>query len=144
MQPLRFPPFPAARGHSSARPGPIIVRPGLLGGAGEPSDAAAHVPEGKGRPAQADTGSEAVPDETERAEPKAEEVSKGSARRKEDTAAVEANWPFPEKNPLGSARRANGGPKPSEVESFSTSPATYVADDSGAPVTDEWWPGDPA
>lgn len=88
---------------------------------------------------------------------------KGSGRRRENAAAVEANWPFPDrrKDQVGSARRATDGPKPSQVESFSTSPATletfyvpagceccrydvYIADDVGKVVSDDWWPGDPA
>ena len=70
-------------------------------------------------------------------------MSKGSNRRREDTAAVEANWDRVFGNKLGSgvtgsaAVSTTAGPG-----SLPGSPAIYVDNATGAAVTADWWPGD--
>ena len=77
---------------------------------------------------------------------------KGHARRRENTALVEANWPFPDRRKTTgcSSTAEQGALTASVVGSNPTAPANcddcqaavYVDDATGQTVTADWWPGD--
>ena len=66
---------------------------------------------------------------------------KGSNRRREDTAAVEANWDriF---SGRGRTVKAAGSNPATNAGSNPAVPASYIDNANGAAVTAEWWPGD--
>ena len=67
---------------------------------------------------------------------------KGHARRKENAAAVEANWPFPDRRKtMGCSSTAEQAALTgSVVGSNPTAPAIYVDNSTGQVVTEDWWP----
>ena len=68
-------------------------------------------------------------------------MSKGSNRRREDTAAVEANWDRIFSGRGRTVKAADSNPA-TLAGSNPVAPAIHIDNSTGAVVTADWWPGD--